>query len=193
LSRELSVPENAPLPPWPADPPSAGSVLLRRFTEADAPMARDLATDPYVPLIGTLPADATDAQAREWIRRQLGRWAEGRGFSFAVAEVATGRAVGGAGLWLTGLSEGRASAGYAIAPRDRGRGYAVDALTALTRFAWTLPGLCRVELYIEPWNVASVRVAERSGYAREGLLRSFQEIGGRRRDLLLYAAVREGD
>jgi [ribosomal protein S5]-alanine N-acetyltransferase len=61
-------------------------------------------------------------------------------------------------------------------------------LQALTRFAWTIPALYRVELYIEPWN--SIRVAEAAGYQREGLLRSHQEIGGTRRDMLLYAITR---
>jgi RimJ/RimL family protein N-acetyltransferase len=46
------------------------------------------------------------------------------------------------------------------------------------------------QLHIERWNEASWRAAQRAGYTREGLLRSYQEIGGRRRDMLLYAAVR---
>jgi RimJ/RimL family protein N-acetyltransferase len=45
-------------------------------------------------------------------------------------------------------------------------------------------------LYIEPWNTSSIHVAEVSGYQREGLLRSHQEIGGTRRDMLLYATTR---
>jgi [ribosomal protein S5]-alanine N-acetyltransferase len=56
--------------------------------------------------------------------------------------------------------------------------------------AWTIPALHRVELYIEPWNAGSVKTAERARFEREGLLRSHQEIGGRRRDMLLYAAIR---
>jgi RimJ/RimL family protein N-acetyltransferase len=63
-------------------------------------------------------------------------------------------------------------------------------LTAATAFAWTIPALHRLQLHIEPWNTASIRTAERVGYQREGLLCSHQEIGGRRRDMLLYAAVR---
>jgi RimJ/RimL family protein N-acetyltransferase len=51
--------------------------------------------------------------------------------------------------------------------------------------------LHRIELYIEPWNTGSIGTAERAGYQREGLLRSHQEIGGRRRDMLLYASVRD--
>ena len=53
-----------------------------------------------------------------------------------------------------------------------------------------IPALHRIELYIEPWNTGSIGTAERAGYEREGLLRSHQEIGGRRRDMLLYAVVR---
>ncbi|GAB3259318.1 GNAT family N-acetyltransferase [Arthrobacter pigmenti] len=68
---------------------------------------------------------------------------------------------------------------------------ASDALRALTAFAWTIPVLHRVELYIEPWNTASIRTAERAGYEHEGLLRSHQEIAGKRSDMLLYAMVRE--
>lgn len=58
-------------------------------------------------------------------------------------------------------------------------------------FAWSVPGLRRIELYIELWNTGSIKTAERASYEREGLLRSHQEIGGRRRDMLLYAIVRE--
>lgn len=165
-------------------------MLLRAFSEDDVPMVLDLATDPYVPFIGTLPAHADEGQARDWIHRQLDRWDEGAGYSFAVSEATTGRAVGGAGLWVAELSKGRATAGYSVPPSERGHGYAADALTALTAFAWTLPGLYRVELHIEPWNIGSVRTAERAGYTREGLMRSHQEIGDRRRDILLYAAIR---
>jgi RimJ/RimL family protein N-acetyltransferase len=101
-----------------------------------------------------------------------------------------GRAVGGLGVWLSELPHGRAEIGYSTAPAARGHGYAAAALTAGTAFAWTIPRLHRLELHVEEWNAASIRTAERAGYRREGLLRSYQEIGGRRRDMLLYAAVR---
>jgi [ribosomal protein S5]-alanine N-acetyltransferase len=171
---------------------SYGQVVLREFSALDVPMVRELSTDPYVPLIGTLPANASQQEAQAYIDRQLGRLAEGIGFSFAIAEADTNRAVGGIGLWLTALDYGRATAGYSLTPSARGRGLASAALKALTSFAWTIPALHRIELYIEPWNVGSVKTAERAGYEREGLLRSHQEIGGRRRDMLLYAAIRTG-
>ncbi|RBY95028.1 GNAT family N-acetyltransferase [Blastococcus sp. TBT05-19] len=173
-------------------PPAHGSVVLREFVDADLAVGLDLSTDPYVPLVSTLPPHATEDQARQWVERNRARWATGRGFSFAIADAGSGRGVGQIGLWLDQLHHGRASAGYFIAPRDRGHGRAADALTALTGFAWTIPGLHRVELYIEAWNTASLRTAAHAGYEREGLLRGYLEIGGRRRDMLVLSALRPG-
>jgi len=174
----------------PAILPSADGVLLRPFAAGDVAMLRDLATDPYVPLIGSLPADATEQQALDFIERQHSRWTTGVGYSFCVADLFDGRALGTAGLWLGDLTHGRASAGYTVAPGARRRGVASRALRALTTFGWTLPELFRIELYVEPWNTGSIRTAEAVGYVREGLLRSHQPIGDRRVDMLLYAALR---
>ncbi|MDT0276317.1 GNAT family N-acetyltransferase [Blastococcus goldschmidtiae] len=180
------------LPPWPAVAPAHGDVVLRRFTEDDAALVRELSSDPYVPLISTVPAAATREQALDWIDRNQRRREDGVGFSFAVAVASTGRAVGQVGLWLAELPSGRASVGYLVAPGSRGRGFAGSALAAVTAFAWTVPGLHRVQLFVEPSNEASVRTARGAGYEPEGLLRSYREIGGRRRDMLIFGAVREG-
>jgi [ribosomal protein S5]-alanine N-acetyltransferase len=177
-------------PSWPTTPPTYGSVVLRAFTDEDAHLAVELGEDPYIPLIGSLPAHPTVQQALEWVRRQRGQFAEGERLSFVIADAESGNAIGAIGLGLRHLSAGRATVGYAVAPLHRGRGIATSALQALTTFAWTIPGLYRVELYIEPWNYSSTHVAEAAGYQREGLLRSHQEIGGSRRDMLLYATTR---
>lgn len=170
--------------------PAFGQVRLRAFEERDADMVMDLATDPYVPDIGTLVPHADRSQALAWIQRQHSRLTAGAGYAFCVADADTDRALGTTGLNLGPVATGRITAGYSITPRSRGRHVAGQALTAVTTFAWTLPEVHRIELYIEPWNVASVRTAEFAGYAREGLLRSHQEIGGRRADMYLYAKVR---
>ncbi|MGD8151070.1 GNAT family N-acetyltransferase [Ornithinimicrobium sp. Y1694] len=176
----------------PAEAPTWDGVRLRPYRTSDVPMLRDLATDPYVPLIGTLPARATEEEALAYIQRQHDRLLTGTGYSFAVTLEESDEAVGGAGLWLGGVEHGRASAGYSIAPQFRGQGLGGRALIALTAFAWTLPEIHRVELFIETWNAASIKTALEAGYSREGLLRSHQEIGGTRVDMELFAALRVG-
>ena len=179
------------IPAWPAREPSHGAVRLRRFRDEDAAMVVDMAQDTYIPTVGSLPARATYEQALEWLERQRSMHVRGSGFSFAIADAATDRAVGQIGLWGWALVHGRAEAGYCITPGARGSGFAASALSALLDFAWSIPELHRVELHIEPWNAASIRTAERAGCEREGLLRSYMEISGERRDLLLFSAVRD--
>lgn len=174
----------------PDRPPTFDGVTLRGFREIDVPMVLDLSTDPYVPKTGSLPGHATRDEALAYIARQHDRLVTGAGYSFCIALDGTDEPVGQAGLWLQAIDEGRATAGYSIAPFARGRGLAGRALTALTVFAWTVPEVQRVELYVEPWNVASVRTAETAGYTSEGLLRRHQVTGGKRVDMHLYAASR---
>jgi RimJ/RimL family protein N-acetyltransferase len=97
---------HADLPPWPARPVAYGPVVLREFSALDVPMVMELSTDPYIPLIGSLPVNAGQQEAQAWVERARGRWAEGAGFSFAIAEADTDRAVGGIGLWLSHLAQG---------------------------------------------------------------------------------------
>ncbi|MFK0243554.1 GNAT family N-acetyltransferase [Amycolatopsis azurea] len=172
--------------PWPATPPAHGSVVLREFAETDVSLALELGEDPYIPLIGSLPAHPTRQEAEDWVRRQQTRHAEGRGFPFVIT--VDGTAVGTIGLWLRKLSEGIGILGYSVSPAHRRRGVATDAIKAITGFARTVPGVERIELCIEPWNRGSLRAAEKAGYRRERLLLAHQEIGGVARDMLLYVS-----
>jgi len=178
------------LPPWPEIPPAQDSITLRAFTDDDLHLALELGEDPYISLIESLPAHPTKEEALGWIGRQRNSLVERARLSFVIAEAPSDVAVGAIGLGLKDLSAGRAAGGYAVSPKHRGRGIATSALKALTGYAWTIPGLHRIELHIETWNDKSIHVAESSGYLREGLLRSHQEIGGIRRDMWLYAATR---
>lgn len=131
------------LPPWPTGPVAHGPVMLREFSARDVPMAQELSTDPYVPFVGTLPANASREQASDWVDRQRGRWAEGAGFSFAIAEASTDRAVGGISLWLTALAHGRATAGYSVVPvPPNGPVTSARACCAATRRSAGAAGTC---------------------------------------------------
>jgi len=106
----------------PAVAPTFADVRLRAFALRDAGMIRDLSTDPYVPLTGSLVGNASAEQAMEWIERQHNQRATGAGYSFCMADIDDDRALGQAGLWLAAIAQRRATAGYGVAPGARGRG-----------------------------------------------------------------------
>lgn len=162
----------------------AGPFTLRPFMEKDVPAIFEASLDPLIPLITTVPNPCDEAAALAFIERQHQRLRDGVGWSLAIAE-GKGVALGQIGLWPQ--QQGRASVGYWVLQSARGRGVAFHALRAISRFG--LNQFPRLELYVEPWNEASWRTAEKAGYQREGLLRGYQEVGGERRDMFIYALL----
>jgi [ribosomal protein S5]-alanine N-acetyltransferase len=151
----------------------ANRYRLRPFEWRDAALIQEASKDPLIPLISTVPSCGSHTAAVEFIERQHHRLVERSGYSFAIVDSSTGQASGQIGLWLKNANDGRASIGYWIGPNHRKRGAATAALAALSEWGLTRPGIHRLELYVEPWNEGSWRTAERCGYAREGLMRSW--------------------
>lgn len=161
-------------------------IRLRAWQTTDTAAVREASRDDLIPLISTVSTDDAEPAALAFIHRQHDRLVTGAGYPFAIADP-NDKAVGHIGLWFDGVSATRASIGYWICASQRRQGYATEALTALTGWALGLPELDRLELYVEPWNEGSWRAAEAAGFHREGLLSNWRRIGGRPRDMFLYA------
>jgi ribosomal-protein-alanine N-acetyltransferase len=166
-----------------------GGFRLRGWQTADLALVAEAATDPYIPLITTVPVPYSRREGLDFVTRQWERVTSGAGYPFVIVGD-DGRALGTVGLWLRNLPQGRASLGYWVVPSARGRGAAGIGLRAVAAWAQDELGVPRLELYVEPWNAASMRTAQSAGFAREGLLRSWMEVGGSRRDMYLYARVK---
>lgn len=164
-----------------------GPVVLRAFEERDADLVISAASDDLIPSITTVPTGGSRRDAVEYIARQHSPLRSGAGYSFAIADTETDVAVGQIGLWLRDIDEARATTGYWIGPGHRRRGYLTAALRALTDWALGWDEIERLQLFVEPWNEGSWRAAERCGYQREGLLRSWQQVGQQRKDMLVYS------
>jgi RimJ/RimL family protein N-acetyltransferase len=63
------------------------------------------------------------------------------------------------------------------------------AVSLLSRWALGDLGLDRLQLFAEPSNGASLRVAERTGFQREGLLRSYAVVNDRRVDYVVFSLL----
>jgi RimJ/RimL family protein N-acetyltransferase len=102
-----------------------------------------------------------------------------------------GEAAGGIGIELHGDVE-RVSAeiGYWLGEPHWGKGIATDALKAVSAQAFTRFDITR--LYAVPFadHGASIRVLEKAGYVREGLMRQSAIKDGKIRDQALYATYK---
>ena len=86
------------------------------------------------------------------------------------------------------ISRRAAEVGYWIGQPFWGRGIAADALFAITQYAFTTLGLARVFAVPLASTLGSIRVLEKVGYVREGVMRRSALKGGVLMDQWMYAA-----
>jgi RimJ/RimL family protein N-acetyltransferase len=175
----------------PPDPPLHDDLIhLEPLTLAHLADMLGLADDPDVVRFTRVPAGADETFVRGWIRRYGGGWQDGSRAGFAIRGRDDGF-LGFAGLVDLDLEHREGELGYMVAPSARGRGIAPRAVELLTHWGFDELGLIRLELRIDVENPASERVAERTGYLRDGVLRNVHFKEGLRCDLGVWSRLRQ--
>ncbi|MFD5595993.1 GNAT family N-acetyltransferase [Streptomyces griseorubiginosus] len=104
---------------------------------------------------------------------------------FVLVRREDGRAIGGMGFHGAPDEDGRAEVGYDLAPSARGRGYATEALRALSDWALARDDVRSLCATIEPDNAPSQRVIARAGFLRASVEEE-QAYGEKEPGLRLY-------
>jgi [ribosomal protein S5]-alanine N-acetyltransferase len=167
------------------DPPLGDDVVsLRAWRKTDLPTIVEASRDPYIPKVTTVPTPFTKRAGERWLERQDVRSRGGLGVSLAIEEAGCDEAVGAVVLMHRG--NGVYGVGYWLLPPARGRGLASRAVALAVGWALAQPGVDELEALVEPWNEASIRLAERVGFTRDRLLRGEISVAGREADVVRY-------
>ncbi|RCV54289.1 GNAT family N-acetyltransferase [Marinitenerispora sediminis] len=168
-------------------------LIMRAFTDADIEDVYLAVSHPSTQVWLPLPAPGqpyTLADAAEWCRvRAPEARASGDGQQWAVLERGTGGFVGACGLLRTLWRAQVTEVGYWLAPWQRGKGYATEAVAAVARWALRDLGFERLELKAAVGNTASRRVAEKAGFVYEGVERNAMPLHEGRTDLAVYSLI----
>jgi RimJ/RimL family protein N-acetyltransferase len=166
---------------------SDGVIFLRRWddgdVEANVSACRDSELIRWVPRI---PDPYDESDAREFLGHAAKGWEEGTFYGFAVAEQGTGRLVGSIGV---SVSDAIGEVGYFVLAGERRRGIGERALRIVSRWALEELGLARLQLSVIVGNGASARLAEKTGFSREGILRAWMDNRGERADVIMHSLL----
>ncbi|MEU4220643.1 GNAT family protein [Actinoplanes sp. NPDC026623] len=167
----------------------SGGLEIREFGPPDAAQVTALvAAGDRTALPPGSPGDVADVD--RWLAETVHqRRLDGAGVHLTIVETASGEFVGSVGLRDTDWAAGTTEIGYGVRAGRRGRGYATGAARAVGRWALVDGGMRRVQLHARLDNVASVRVAERAGYQREGTLRMAVWDGEKAHDLAVFSMI----
>ncbi len=170
----------------------AGPLLLRPWREDDVDQMWAAFQDPDIRLWnGGGVASRTDALVL--LGRRLD-WSSGDHASWAVVAPDDDGVLASVSLHSIDRLQGDAEIGYWTVPAARGRGLAAVATDAACRWGFDALPVDRIELCHAVENEASGRVAEKSGFQREGRLRrSFRYGDGVKHDEWLWARLADDD
>jgi ribosomal-protein-alanine N-acetyltransferase len=110
-----------------------------------------------------------------------------QGFRWIITLKGDGRPIGSLGYYKWDRSRSyQAEMGYDLAKEYWGRGIMTEAMKAVIDFGFEKMELNRIEVYIMPRNKRSIKLVERLGFKKEGLLRQryFDEFGNFADDFL---------
>jgi RimJ/RimL family protein N-acetyltransferase len=161
-------------------------LLLRppRLEDVDAYFA--LVNDPEYAFFGSRQGADRASTERGLARIIATPWEQRPELAIVLSNELVGRVV----LEVDRANE-TAALGYGVARTCWGRGVATEAARAMMEYGFEGLGLAKVWARADPRNTASVRVLEKIGMVREGLLRSHLVVRGERVDRVYYGLLRE--
>jgi len=141
---------------------------------------------PWLPFAQTLP---TPDETEENIRESLANFIRRTALRFLIFNKETNEFIGTTGFHNIDWEVQKLEMGYWIDSQHSGKGYMVEAIEELTRYAFEGLDMKRVEIRTESENLKSRAVPEKVGFRLEGILvnEDLSVDGKRWTDTCIYA------
>lgn len=169
--------------------------VLRCYSPADAELLDRSVRESLDHLRRWMPwahAEPVQLQARmERLRAFRGQFDLDQDYVVGIFTPDESRLIGGTGMHPH-IGPDALEIGYWVHVDEVGKGYATEAAAALTRAAFEVSGVRRLEIHCDPRNVASAAVPRKLGYTHEATLRARTATEtGALRDQMVWSLFRE--
>jgi ribosomal-protein-alanine N-acetyltransferase len=175
----------------PAEPLIDGDTALRPWRDSDLAGLVQACQDPEIVRWTRVPAAYGEADARAYLRQRYDAAFAGLTAPFAVVDLSDERLLGSISLMRFSWEHGRGEVGYWLAAAARGQGHATRAVRLICAWGFSALRLERIDLMAATGNPASQQVAERAGFTREAVLRSYMRGTFERQDMVMFGLLRD--
>lgn len=165
-------------------------LLLRRLEKTDAPEILSLrSNESAMKYIGKEPLK-TVAEAEAWVQviQELLDTTEGITWAISLLDEPA-VVIGTMGLWRMIKQHYRAEVGYMLHPDHWNKGIAKEAIEAVIKYGFEVIKLHSIEAHINPDNIASATLLEKTGFTREGYFKENFYFRGKFTDSAVYSLL----
>lgn len=131
----------------------------------------------------------------ESARNELGYWERmynrRASIYWAIAFEKGNKIIGTAGFNFWNQEQRRAEISYDLDHQFWGKGIMTDSIGAITNFGLEEMKVQRIQATVAIDNFASIKVLEKNGYQREGILKKYGFLQGESVDFFMYARTQE--
>lgn len=167
-------------------------IVIRPYEIGDVPALYEAASESVeaiYPWMSWCHPGYAFEEAKAWVEHQVPAFKSGGQFEFVIVS-REGAILGACGLNQIDRANRRANLGYWVRSSASRQGVATRAVRLLVDWALRNTDLERMEVVVATGNLASLRVAEKAGAAREGVLRSRLMLHGQAHDAVMFSFVR---
>lgn len=100
------------------------------------------------------------------------------------------KVIGSCGFHNWQEEHARAELGYRLHEQYRNKGFMFEALQPVISYGFTEMELNRIEAFIDPDNIPSIKLIEKLEFSREGLMRAHHHFNGKIHDSAIYSLLR---
>jgi RimJ/RimL family protein N-acetyltransferase len=173
----------------PGEPIVNEATSLRPWRDTDVADLVTICQDLEIARWTRVPSPYRETDARAFLLHRYELIHEGLSAPFAVVATDGGELLGAVALTRIDWPNLRAEIGYWLGAHARGQGHATRAVGALTRWGFGTLGLERITLLAATINAPSQAVAERAGFSREAVLRSYNATRHGRFDMVAFGLL----
>lgn len=167
-------------------------LVLRRLRPADAESLFAILSDEELTRFYDDEAFTEISQATEQLEAWDRAYDEWRLIRWGITQRGSDLVIGTCGYYGFHRWHARASLGYELAHPYWRQGIMTEALAAIIGFGFREVGLNRIQAVLMPGNLASIKLLEKLGFQREGVLRHYENWGEKGYvDLLSFSLLRQ--
>jgi RimJ/RimL family protein N-acetyltransferase len=171
-------------------------LVIRCWSPTDAPLLEEAITQslehlsPWMPWAHREHEENLETKVQR-LRHFRAAFDLDRDYVYAIFSADEAKVLGGTGLH-TRAGEGAREIGYWIHSDHVRKGFATETAAALTRVAFEVDRVRRVEIHCDPANQASASVPRKLGFTHDATLRTRAlTVDGRPRDAMIWSLLSE--